>query len=76
MLKGGMSFRNFQAFNLAMLSKQVWRLILNPNSLVAKIYKARYYPQGDVFRAKLGSSPSYAWRSILNGLEVVNKGTR
>ena len=59
-----------------MLAKQVWRLILNPNSLVAKIYKARYYPHGDVFRAKLGSNPSYAWRSILNGLEVVNRGTR
>ena len=59
-----------------MLAKQGWRLILNPNSLVAQIYKARYYPHGDVFRAKLGFSPSYAWKSILNGLEVVKRDTR
>ena len=49
---------------------------MNPNSLVAQIYKARYYPHGDVFKAKLGSSPSYTWRSIFNGLEVVKRGTR
>ena len=74
-LNEGMAFRNLQAFNLVMLAKQGWRLILNPNSLVAQIYKARYHPHDDIFRAKLGSSPSYAWRSILNGLEVVKRGT-
>ena len=75
-LNGGVGFRNLQAVNLAMLAKQGWRLISNPNSLVAQIYKARYYPHGDIFRAKLGSSPSDAWRSILNWLEVVKRGTR
>ena len=74
-LDGGMGFRNLQTFNLAMLAKQGWRLISNPNSLVAQIYKVRYYPHGDVFKAKLGSSPSYTWRSIFNGLEVVKRGT-
>ena len=34
-LKGSMGFRNLQAFNLAMLEKQGWRLLINPNSLVA-----------------------------------------
>ena len=52
-LNGGMGFQNLQAFNLAGLAKQGWRLISNPNSLVAQIYKARYYLHGDVFRAKL-----------------------
>ena len=64
------------AFNLAMLAKQGWRLNSNPNSLVAQIYKTRYYPHGDIFHTKLGSSPSYTWRSILNGLEVVKRDTR
>ena len=73
-LNGGMGFRNLQAFNLAMLAKQGLRLISNPNSLVAQLYKAKYYPHGDVSNAKLGSSPSYTWRSIFNGLEVVRRG--
>ncbi|XP_050260964.1 uncharacterized protein LOC126705795 [Quercus robur] len=75
-LKGGMGFRNLQAFNLAMLAKQGWRLLENPNSLVARIYRAKYYPHGDVLKAGLGSSPSFSWRSIMQGLEVVRKGTR
>ena len=39
-----MGFKNLQAFNLAMLAKQGWRLLMNPNFLVARVYKAKYYP--------------------------------
>ena len=73
---GGMGFRNLQAFNLAMLAKQAWRIMTNPNSLIARIYKAKYFPFGDILDAKLGSNPSYAWRSIYNSLEVIRKGVR
>ena len=34
-LEGGMGFRNLQAFNLVMLAKQGWRLLSNPQSLIA-----------------------------------------
>lgn len=71
-----MRFRNLQASNLAMVAKQGWRLLTNQNSLVAKIFKEKYYPNGDVLKAKLGSNPSYAWRSIYNNLEVIRRGTR
>ena len=74
-LRGRMGFRNLQAFNLAMLAKQGWWLLMNPNSLVARVYKAKYFPHGDVLNASLGSKPSYAWRSILQGLEVVKRGS-
>lgn len=59
-----------------MLEKQGWRLLSNPNSLCAKLYKARYYPNGDVLNLKLGSNPSYAWRSIFKALKVIRKSTR
>ena len=75
-LKGGMGFRNLQAFNLALLAKQGWRLLTNQNSLVAKIFKAKYFPNGDILKAKLRSNLSYAWRSIYNSLEVIRRGTR
>ena len=73
---GGMGFRNLQAFNLAMLAKQAWRILKNPNSLIARIYKAKYFPFSDILSAKLGCSPSYAWRSIFNSLEVIRRGIR
>ena len=73
---GGMGFRNLQAFNLAMLAKQAWQILKNPNSLIARIYKAKYFPFSDILSAKLGCSPSYAWRSIFNSLEVIRRGIR
>ena len=57
--KGGMGFRNLQAFNLAMLSKQAWHILTNPNSLIARIYKAKYFPYSDIMGAKLGCNASY-----------------
>ena len=73
---GGMGFRNLQAFNLAMLAKQAWRILTNPSSLIACLLKARYFPTGDILSAMLGSSPSYSWRGIFNSLCVIRKGTR
>lgn len=67
-LQGGMGFRNLQAFNLAMLAKQGWQLLTDSSSLIARIFKAKCYPYGDVPGAKVGNSPSYAWRSIYNKL--------
>ena len=72
-LYGGMGFQNLQTFNLALLAKQGWQILSNPNSLMARVYKAKYFPYDDIFNAKLGSNPSYAWRSIFNSLEVIRK---
>ncbi|XP_019199079.1 PREDICTED: uncharacterized protein LOC109192832 [Ipomoea nil] len=50
---GGLGFKDLRAFNLAMLGKQGWRFLNNPQSLVAKVYKARYYPNSDFLNAPL-----------------------
>ena len=74
--QGGMGFRNLQAFNLALLAKQAWRILTNLSSLVARTLKAKYFHFCDILHANLGCSPSYTWWSIFNSLEVLRCGTR
>ena len=62
---GGMGFRHFYAFNLAMLAKQGWRLLQNPESLVSRLLKAIYFPYSNFWDAQLGTSPSYTVGGVL-----------
>lgn len=48
---GGMGFRDLFSFNMAMLSKQTWRLLNNPDSLCAQVLRAKYYPDGKLLNA-------------------------
>ncbi|XP_019184779.1 PREDICTED: uncharacterized protein LOC109179736 [Ipomoea nil] len=73
---GGLGFKDLRAFNLAMLGKQAWRLLTNTDSLVAKVYKARYYPRGSFLEATMGNNPSFCWRSIMAAKDLVCGGIR
>ncbi|XP_021760550.1 uncharacterized protein LOC110725370 [Chenopodium quinoa] len=73
---GGLGFRDFKLFNEALLGKQAWRLIQFPDSLVAKVLKAKYYPNGDFMSSELGATPSYSWRGIWGSKWVINRGAR
>ncbi|XP_057993055.1 uncharacterized protein LOC110651573 [Hevea brasiliensis] len=61
---GGLGFKKLHQFNLAILSKMAWSLVVNPDSLATRLLKAKYYLDSSFFTAPLGSSPSYIWRSI------------
>ncbi|GAU41378.1 hypothetical protein TSUD_398150 [Trifolium subterraneum] len=73
---GGLGFRNFEAFNKAMVAKQVWNIVQNPNSLVAKLIKARYFSRSSLFEAPLGYNPSFAWRSRCQARQILSLGCR
>lgn len=73
---GGLGFKDIRSFNLALLAKQGWRLITKPYSLLAQVYKARYFPNGDFMTANLGNRPSATWRDILHARVHLLKGLR
>lgn len=40
---------------------------------MTKVYKARYFPHTNFLSAKLGGSPSFVWRSILEAQNVIKE---
>jgi hypothetical protein len=42
------------------------------DSLCARVLRARYYPDGNLLKAKLKSGSSYMWRSVIHGLQTFN----
>jgi ribonuclease HI len=71
---GGLGFRELECFNKALLAKQGWRLIQQPDSLVAQIFKEKYYPHGSFLDSTLGKKPSYAWKSIWQAKDFLENG--
>lgn len=71
-----MRFRDLKLFNQVMLAKIRWRIIKNPDSLLAQILKGKYFKGRDFMTAPIGLNPSLAWRSIVWGRDLFEKGFR
>ncbi|KAA3477502.1 reverse transcriptase [Gossypium australe] len=63
---GGIGFRDLSNFNKAFLAKQGWKLITDPNCLLAQVMKATYYPRRN--------HPSFIWRSIWGIRNILESG--
>lgn len=72
--KGGLGFRDLHSFNIAMLARQAWRLLQHPDTLCARVLKAKYFSDGNLLQASPNNGISYAWRSILHGVDLIKKG--
>ena len=73
---GGLGFRDLHDFNIALLAKQLWRLIHYPNSLLARVLKGRYYNHTSPLEDRRTYSPSYGWRSIMAAKPLLISGLR
>jgi len=69
-----LGFRDLHLFNVAMLARQGWRLIMNPDSLCARVLRAKYFPNGELLHVKEKPGISYSWRSIVRGIEAMKEG--
>ena len=72
--EGGLGFKDITDFNMAMLGKQLWRLIEKPNTLFSRVFKGRYYRNASSLEPIRSYSPSYGWRSIISARSLVSKG--
>ncbi|PNT78255.1 hypothetical protein BRADI_1g76105v3 [Brachypodium distachyon] len=61
-------------FNQALLARQAWRLLQCPDSLCARMLKAKYYPNGNLIDTVFTGNPSSTWSAISYGLELLKKG--
>lgn len=74
--EGGLGFRDLEGFNQALLGKQVWRIMLKPDCLMARLLEARCLPDGNILNARVRRKAFYAWKSILYGRDLVKQRMR
>lgn len=59
-----------------MLAKQSWRMLKDPQSLLTRVLRAKYFSKSSLLEAKLGHRPSHSWRSILQGTQLLKQGLK
>jgi hypothetical protein len=57
-----------------MLARQAWRLIQFPESLCARLLKAKYFPNGNLIDTTFCTNPSQTWQGIMHGLDLLKQG--
>ncbi|XP_041026997.1 uncharacterized protein LOC121267211 [Juglans microcarpa x Juglans regia] len=70
----GLGFRELESFNKALLAKQCWRVLTNPESITTKVLHDKYFKSSGVLDAKLGRNPSLIWRSLWGALDLLKEG--
>ncbi|GMI77374.1 hypothetical protein HRI_001406700 [Hibiscus trionum] len=71
---GGLGFRDLHTFNIALLGKQIWHLLSHPDSLLARVLRAKYYPSGDLLNASADKRASFAWKGINQAIHSLGPG--
>lgn len=74
--EGGLGFRDLHGFNIALLGKHIWNFCSKPNSLVARIFKARYFCNSHILQATKGRDSSFIWTGIWEAKERLKTGFR
>jgi hypothetical protein len=68
--QGGMRFKDIHCFDFALLAKQVWRILEEPESLCARVLGAKYFPNCDLLNAQMKKGSFFTWQSIWSGIQT------
>ncbi|CAN1128084.1 Uncharacterized mitochondrial protein AtMg00310 [Linum perenne] len=72
--EGGMGFKDFKAFNQALLAKQSCRILMEPDLLLSHLLKGKYFTSQCFQNASKRSNPSWRRQSILHGQDLLMQG--
>lgn len=72
----GMGIRELALYHDSLLAKYTWHLLHNKTTLFYKVFKARFFPNTSIMEASDLRMGSYAWKSILKGREVIQRGAK
>ncbi|CAN0846222.1 Uncharacterized mitochondrial protein AtMg00310 [Linum grandiflorum] len=75
-IEGGMGFRDLRGFNTALLEKQVWTHYQRPDSLAARILRAKYHKHSSILEAEVGYRPSFIWHNLMSAQDFLWNGMR
>nr|XP_027089582.1 uncharacterized protein LOC113710661 [Coffea arabica] len=71
---GGLGFRDLEHFNSALLAKQLWRILMQPNLLVSRVLGAKYKIVQTDWDGAAPKNASWVWKSIYSSGLVLQKG--
>lgn len=60
---------------MALLAKQGWRILQNPDSIFARVLKQKYFSTCDLLSAPEKTNASFVWKSIYSSLGILRRGT-
>ncbi|XP_074348373.1 uncharacterized protein LOC141687107 [Apium graveolens] len=73
---GGLGFCDLHGFNVVLLGKHVWNFCQHPNSLVARLFRARCFQDKHILQAGKGTGSNFIWIGIWEAKENLKKGFR
>ncbi|XP_017632704.1 uncharacterized protein LOC108475235 [Gossypium arboreum] len=71
---GGIGIRDIRLFNLALLGRQVWRLVSNKDTLCFKVLSTKYFPDNNIFHSKKTEKVSFTRNSIVATENILKDG--
>lgn len=65
---GGLRFRRFHEFNIALISKLSWHIAHDDNDIWSSVLKAKYLKGKSIFEHKISKNSSRVWHGIVEGI--------
>ena len=70
---GGLGIKWLKLLNQAWMLKLAWRLLKEPQSLWVQVFKAKYFPNTNLFHTKAHLHSSWVWKNIHRSIPLMQQ---